>query len=202
MNKNSIILLAMTAGLFCLPQLRCQDFGPLAQPMGGPVAGPYNTGAPVATAGTDERFKDGRTIIESENGASFDNAINTAEFFGHVAVHDPQFELRCDKLHVVMRPDRKGVKLVIASGNVVVTQEKKNDRGDLVRSVGKCGKATYDPLTGDVTLEEWPQVQQGINNQIATEPTTIMILNAKGRSRTIGASRTMIVDQGQKAVTP
>jgi hypothetical protein len=29
-----------------------------------------------------------------------------------------------------------------------------------------------------------------------------MILNAKGRSRTIGASRTMIVDQGEKAITP
>jgi hypothetical protein len=29
-----------------------------------------------------------------------------------------------------------------------------------------------------------------------------MILNARGRSRTIGPSRTMIVDQGEKAVTP
>jgi len=31
-----------------------------------------------------------------------------------------------------------------------------------------------------------------------------MILNAKGRSRTVGSSRTMIVDQGQgdKPVTP
>jgi hypothetical protein len=53
-----------------------------------------------------------------------------------------------------------------------------------------------------VTLEEWPQIQQGINNQMAVEKSTVMILNAKGRSRTIGASRTMIVDQGEKAVTP
>ena len=61
-----------------------------------------------------------------------------------------------------------------------------------------------DPATGDVTLEEWPQIQQGINNQVATQSTTVMILNAKGRSRTVGSSRTMIVDQGQgdKPVTP
>ena len=200
MKKTRLLsLVALVAGFASAPQLWCQ-FGPLAQP--GPVAGPYDPGAPVAMAGSDERPMDGRTIIESEAGASFENGSNTAEFSGHVAVHDPQFELTCDRLHVVLRADRKGIKQVVASGSVVIVQEKKNDRGDMVRSVGKCGKATYDPLTGDVTLEEWPQVQQGINNQLATEPTTIMILNAKGRSRTIGASRTMIVDQGQKAVTP
>ena len=53
-----------------------------------------------------------------------------------------------------------------------------------------------------MTLEDWPQIQQGINNQVATQQSTIMILNAKGRSRTIGSSRTMIVDQGEKSVTP
>ena len=85
----------------------------------------------------------------------------------------------------------------------MITQEKKNDRGDLVKSVGKCGKATYDATTGDVTMEDWPQIQQGINNQVASQESTVMILNAKGRSRTIGGSRTMIVDQGtNSAVTP
>lgn len=153
-------------------------------------------------AGSDERLKNGRTVIESDAGASFDNASNSADFTGHVAVHDARFDLTCDKLHVVLRADRKGMKQVVAIGNVVVTQEKKNDRGDVVKSIGKCGKATYDPATGDVTLEDWPQIQQGINNQIATQQSTVMILNAKGRSRTIGSSRTMIVDQGQKSITP
>jgi len=53
-------------------------------------------------------------------------------------------------------------------------------------------------------MEDWPQIQQGINNQVATQQTTVMILNPKGHSRTIGGSRTMIVDQGQtdKPVTP
>lgn len=186
-------------GAASLGQLAAQGFGPLAeppqQPGGGGLFGPM--------AGQSSRPNNGRTVIESDNGASFDNAESSADFIGHVVVRDPQFDLTCDRLHVVLRPDRKGLQKVIAIGNVTVVQEKKNDRGDLVKSVGKCGKATYDTVSGDVTLEEWPQIQQGINSQIATQQNTVMILNAKGRSRTIGGSRTVIVDPGgDKAVTP
>lgn len=175
-----------------------QDFGPLAQPV-GPVQG----GAPLAMAGNVDRPKNARTVIESDDGATFENTSNSADFTGHVSVKDSQFDLNCDKLHVVMRPDRKGLEKVVATGNVVIVQEKRNDRGDLVKSVGKCGKATYNASTGDVTMEEWPQIQQGINNQVATQQNTVMILNAKGKSRTIGGQRTMIVDQGgDHSVTP
>jgi len=198
--------LALQAG-----QIRAQDFGPLASPpsssapsssasSSGASAG-INTG-PIAMPSSDKRPKNARTVIDSNDGATFENASNTAEFTGHVVVRDPQFNLSCDKLHVIIRPDRKGLAKVIATGNVVITQEKANDRGDIIKSIGKCGKATYDAASGDVTLEEWPQIQQGINNQIATQENTVMILNAKGRSRTIGGSRTMIIDQGEKAITP
>jgi len=174
--------------------------GPFAPPV-GPVAGPMGQ---LGMAGNEERPKNARTIIDSDAGANFENASNSADFIGHVVVRDPQFDLTCDRLHVVLRPDRKGLQQVVAMGSVIVTQQKKNDHGDLVKSVGKCGKATYDPATGDVTLEGWPQIQQGINNQVATQSTTVMILNAKGHSRTVGSSRTMIVDQGQgeKPATP
>jgi lipopolysaccharide transport protein LptA len=175
-----------------------QGFGPLAQPP-GPVQG----SGPLAMAGNADRPRNARTVIESDDGASFENSSNSAEFTGHVTVKDSQFDLTCDKLHVVLRSDRKGLEKVVASGNVVIVQEKRNDRGDLVKSVGKCGRATYDASTGDVTMEDWPQIQQGINNQVATQQNTVMILNAKGRSRTIGGQRTMIVDQGgDHSVTP
>jgi len=181
-----------------LGQLAAQGFGPMAEPPQQPGTGLFGPVTPQTG-----RPSNGRTVIESDNGASFDNADSSADFIGHVVVHDPQFDLSCDRLHVILRPDRKGLQKVVAIGNVVVTQEKRNDRGDVVKSIGKCGKATYDTASGDVTLEEWPQIQQGINNQIATQQNTIMILNAKGRSRTIGGSRTMIVDTGgDKAVTP
>lgn len=191
------LLLALLAAA-TLPQLAAQGFGSMAEPPPQPGNGLFG---PVASQAG--RPANGRTVIDSDNGASFDNATSSADFIGHVVVHDPQFDLTCDRMHVILRPDRKGLQKVVATGNVVVVQEKRNDRGDIVKSIGKCGKATYDTASGDVTLEDWPQIQQGINNQIATQQTTVMILNAKGRSRTIGASRTMIVDTGgDKAVTP
>ena len=190
--------ISISAAALLIGSAIAQDFGPLAQPV-GPVQG----GAPLAMAGNVDRPKNARTVIESDDGATFENTSNSADFTGHVSVKDSQFDLNCDKLHVVMRPDRKGLEKVVATGNVVIVQEKRNDRGDLVKSVGKCGKATYDASTGDVTMEEWPQIQQGINNQVATQQNTVMILNAKGKSRTIGGQRTMIVDQGgDHSVTP
>jgi lipopolysaccharide export system protein LptA len=173
-----------------------QELGPLAQPP-GPLQGP------VAPLGAVDRPPNSRTVIESDDGASFEAGSNTADFAGHVTVKDSQFDLSCDKLHVVLREDRKGLSKVVASGGVVIVQEKRNEKGDLIKSVGKCGKATYDAATGDVTLEQWPQIQQGINTQVATQQNTVMILNAKGKSRTIGGSRVLIVDQGgDHSVTP
>ena len=191
-------LLALVAAV-TLGRLVAQGFGPLAEPSAQSGAAP----GPVNIAGAPDRPPGARTVIESNDGASFENATSTADFTGHVVVHDPQFELACDRLHAVLLPDRKGLQQVIATGHVVIVQEKKNDRGETVKSVGKSGKATYDTATGDVALEEWPQIQQGINSQVATQQNTIMILNAKGRSRTIGGSRTVITDQGsEKPVTP
>ena len=53
---------------------------------------------------------------------------------------------------------------------------------------------TYKPETGDITLREWPSIQQGINNQVATEAGTIMYLRSSGESRTVGGSKTVISD--------
>jgi len=192
--------LPILAVLWAASGLHAQGFGPIADPQG---MGPVQSSGQPAPAGDGERPKNARTVIESDGGASFENAENVAEFTGHVKVTDSQFDLSCDKLHVELRPDRKGLKRVIATGNVLVVQEKPNDKGDVIKSIGKCGKATYDAATGDVTLEDWPQIRQGINNQVATQQNTVMILNARGKSRTIGGSRVMIVDQGgDHSVTP
>ena len=198
------IRLPLSALLFFIVRCGAQELGPVAAPgpLNSPAAGNAYAPGPFGSS-SEDRPKSNRTVIDSDAGATFDNATRTAEFTGAVVVHDPQFDLSCDKLHVILGANRKGLSKVIATGSVVITQEKKNDRGDLVKSVGKCGRATYDATTGDVTMEDWPQIQQGINNQVATQQSTVMILNAKGRSRTIGGSRTMIVDQGtNSAVTP
>lgn len=151
--------------------------------------------------GSKPRPKNARTVIDAEEGAAFDDASNTIEFTGKVIVHDPQFTLFCDKLHVVMNKNRQGLQLVKAIGNVLVEQENINEQGEPVKSIGKGGEAVYEPATGDVSLTIWPQLQQGMNYQIATEERTVMILNNKGTSRTIGQSRAMIVDQDKKEET-
>lgn len=141
------------------------------------------------------RQKNARTIIDAENGAWFDDASNTIEFTGKVVVHDPQFTLFCDKLNVVMNENRQGLKLARATGNIFIEQENNNEKGELIKSTGKGGEAVYEPASGDITLKFWPEIQQGANYQVATEEGTIMILNNKGTSRTIGQSRSMIVTE-------
>jgi lipopolysaccharide transport protein LptA len=140
------------------------------------------------------RPKNARTIIDNEEGAWFDDATNTLEFQGNVVVRDPQFTLFCDKLHVVMNPNRQGLQKIIATGNVIIQQDNTNDQGGVIKTIARAGEVLYEPATGDMTLTHWPEIQQGVNCQVGTEEGTIMILNGKGTSRTIGQSRIMVVD--------
>jgi Tfp pilus assembly protein FimT len=86
---------------------------------------------------------------------------------------------------------------VEATGNVVIRQENTDNRGAQVVSTARSGKAIFTPDTGDIDLQEWPQVQQGINAHVSTESTTRMILNRAGRINTVGSSKTVIVDAGE-----
>jgi hypothetical protein len=53
---------------------------------------------------------------------------------------------------------------------------------------------TVVPDKNEATLTDWPQLQQGINNHISTEKTTVMVLNRDGRLNTTGGSKTVIVE--------
>ena len=140
------------------------------------------------------RPADAKTEITATREATFDNAASVAEFTGNVIVHDPQFTLTCDRLKVTLSKTRKGMELAEASGNVVIIQENTEKSGQTTKAIGRAGFATYVPETGDVTLKIWPSVQQGMNNQVATEEGTVMILNRNGKSQTKGPSKTVISD--------
>jgi len=89
-----------------------------------------------------------------------------------------------------------GLDRAVAEGQVVITQDKVDESThEVTHYVGKGAKAIYDSGTGDMTLSGWPQIQQGINNQVATAEDTIMIMNRAGRLRTVGPSKSVIVDQ-------
>lgn len=146
-----------------------------------------------------DRPKDARTEITATKEASFDNAASIAEFSGRVVVRDPQFTLTCDRLKVTLSKGRKGMELAEATGKVVIVQENTDANGKTTKAIGRAEKLTYVPATGEITLKVWPSVQQGINNQVATEESTIMILKRDGKSQTIGGSKTVISDTGEGA---
>lgn len=141
-----------------------------------------------------DRPKGAATEITASEKATFDNAKNVAEFIGRVVVRDPQFTLSCEKLTVRLNPDRSGIDVAEATGNVVIVQEKSDPEDATPKAIGRAGNVTYKPATGEITLRSWPSIQQGINNQVATEASTVMILKSSGESRTIGGSKTLITD--------
>jgi hypothetical protein len=106
--------------------------------------------------------------------------------------------MTCDKLIVYLGKDRKGIDTAEAVGNVVIVQEKSDPQNTSPKSVGRAGEVTYKPAIGEVTMRKWPSIQQGINNQVATDESTVMILKSSGQSRTIGASKTLISDTATK----
>jgi len=140
-----------------------------------------------------------QTEITAQKEATFNNAENIATFTGNVVVKDPQFTLFCEHLIVYMNENRKGLKVVEALGKVTIVQENKDESGKSSKSIGRAGKVLFDPASGDITLTQSPQIQQGINNHIAVDPSTVMVLNRAGRLSTQGSSRTVIIDANEGA---
>lgn len=173
--------------------------------------------------GSEKREQKSPTEIIATQEASFDEKAHKAIFIGDVHVTDPQFNLVCDKLTAYLKKsatggaakekaapnaddkpatgpdDGGGLERAIAEGHVVITQDKpSSDGGEPTHYIGKGARADYDAKTGDVTLTGWPQVQSGINNQVATEQSTVMILNRDGRMKTIGPSKTVIQENAKE----
>lgn len=86
-----------------------------------------------------------------------------------------------------------GLEKAIAEGHVVITQERVDEKtGEVTRYIGRAAKAEYVSEKGEMTLSGWPQIQQGFNNQVATEEGTVMVMDKDGHLHTKGASMTVI----------
>jgi lipopolysaccharide export system protein LptA len=160
------------------------------------------------------------TEITCSGETLFDVKAGVATFIKEVKIADPQFALSSDKLIVYLKktekaevkPDAKpapepvptpkadapaspasGLERAVAEGNVIITQDKVDEKtGEITHYIGKGAKADYNAITGEMTLTGWPQIQQGLNNQVATEEGTVMIMNKDGHLRTVGRSKTVI----------
>jgi len=162
------------------------------------------------------------TVITATKRLLLDSKGNEATFLGEVKVLDPRFSLTCDKLTAYLKraaPAAKvgaasedpkaraesqaptpggGVEKAVAEGNVVIVQDKLNDKGQIERSIGRAAKAIYDSLTGDITLTGWPQVEQKQNTVVATEEGTVIILNSKGTMEVLGHSKSVLRNVSQE----
>lgn len=166
------------------------------------------------------------TEITATQEASFDNAKQVAVFLGNVRVTDPQFKLTCKKLTAYLKKAAPattaaaspapadsaepadsgggGLRSAVAEGSVVIVQEKPDaEGGGVTRYVGRSDRAEYDAVTGNMRLIGSPQVQEGINLHIATDPSTVMVLRRDGRTmNTIGPSRTIISEKPVENPSP
>ncbi len=159
----------------------------------------------------------GPTVITCITQTTFDEKTRVAVFEGDVNVTAPQFTLTSKKLTAYLKKDQGaqtsseasnsgseadaasastgGLDKAVAEGDVVITQVKPNNDGAATTYIGKAAKAVYNTSSGEVMLTGWPQVQQGVNNQVATEEGTVMIMTQDGRMRTMGKSKTIIQNQ-------
>ena len=79
---------------------------------------------------------------------------------------------------------------------VTITQDKVNSDGTIKHSVGHSRKAFYDAETGDVSLTGGkPDMKQDKDLMVALEERTVLILNRDGRTRSVGPSKTYIIQQ-------
>lgn len=161
------------------------------------------------------------TVIIEADSSVFD--LNGAVFIytGRVRARHPQFYIECDELVLEMvkppedtnsaanKPEKpapkaessksdekkdSGIKKAIATG-ATVTIEKLSEEGDT--QIGKCRKAVYDGLSGEIVMSNFPQVQKGNILHVATQPDTLMIFDQKGSLRTVGRPRTIILNDAE-----
>jgi hypothetical protein len=198
-------------------------------PSPGP-ASKKQKGTAAAAGGKDEQK--GPTEITAKQEAQFDTSTHSGVFLGDVKVVDPQFTMTCDKLTVHLNKDQDGGGLhdAIGEGNVMIAHlnqpkaapspgaspqgsatpvaqsspgaQASPSPGQPVLSTGRAERAFYQGSDGSVTLTGWPQVTQGENTQVATDPDVKMILFKDGRMKTFGSTRTVIKSKESPTGSP
>jgi hypothetical protein len=165
----------------------------------------------------------GPTVITSRE-ASFRNSTQTAEFKFEVTVDGPAFKISCDQLKIIMKPKTPSaspgqeqpaaeqgaggaanldgalggnIEEAIATGNVIITQDKPGKPGEPPsRYLAKGKRAVFNSAKGSLTITGWPQIIESVDGKPskqtnALEETTKVILfqsndmEIEGRSEVI-----------------
>ncbi len=185
----------------------------LAPPPGAPSGGvpiegngPAPGAKPIPQAEREQARKSGKPTKEVEilaqGGSTFDSKANLVVFEQDVVVNHPQFDLVCDKLIVFLKKqqenDDSSLDKAIATGKRVTVRKNGAD-GEV--QIGQARKVTFEGKTGDVILEDWPQVQTDTRLIQAKAQDTIIILNQDGKMKINGRSITKLLLPEKKAVS-
>ena len=172
--------------------------------------------ASVAPAGKSKT--DPPTVIDSDD-ADFNLKESIFTYSHNVTVDSPQFHLTTDGAFTVYmkknKPaeDKKEPKAPVSSDAATkglsepANGESSIDHATAIgrevvilktdadgkTKIGKCRNLYYDGKTGDATLRDWPQVQDGANIIVAAEASTWMVLTKDGKFKAHGRTRSDVV---------
>ena len=131
----------------------------------------------------------GKIDVQSDRQADYDQANNKVIFTGKVELNSAAIRLRAERVEVFMKKGGGGMERVEARGNVLMrTQDTANGPGQMA----SAGRASYNLKTGEITLSDWPKIQETGKSHISTDPSTRMYMFTDGRLRTDGPNRTLI----------
>ena len=131
----------------------------------------------------------GKIDVQSDRQADYDQANHKVIFTGKVELNSAAIRLRAERVEVFMKKEGGGMERVEASGHVLMrTQDTAAGPGQMA----SAGRATYNLKTGEITLADWPKIQETSKSHISTDPSTKMVLFTDGRLRTDGPNRTII----------
>jgi len=181
---------------------------PPGAPLGGvPVEGngPAPGAKPIPLAEREKarpkKVEEKREVeILAQGGSTFNKAANLVVFEREVTVNHPQFDLLCDQLIVFLKAEVKegesAFDRAIATGKKVIVRKVGAD-GEV--QIGQARKVTFDKKSGNIILEDWPQVQSGFKLIKARAQSTIITLNEDGKMNVDGPNHTTIIQPAKEA---
>jgi hypothetical protein len=147
----------------------------------GPMGG---AAEPTTTEKKPKKEGDGLTVIDAERGAVFNRPSSLAGhkeifFDGGVSVADPEFDMvDGDTLTAYTKTDEKTGESVMSSavmrGQKVRVQERTGKQRE-----GTARAVAFYPDSGDIKLEGYPAIYDGIQWKNIDSPTGVMFLNEK-----------------------
>lgn len=144
------------------------------------------------------------TIIDADKGAVFNKPNEESHkrqltFKGNVSVSDPEFNLLSDKLTAIVQPfSKKGlVEKAIAEGDHLKPAQIKHLSQDGKMHLGQAGSITFLGSSGDIIMNEWPEIRRNEHSSIANRRDAQIILKRNGSVSSKGVD-TKIVREKEK----